>query len=584
MNYNFRIKKLTIFFSILTGLLILVSAYRMIWQKDSLSRKVYRDKPMMTLIEDLARDGIIKPGKKGKGVSIDEARLKISLPNRGYRQFVLDRVQYMSFDGDSLVLDPAALSVTNRRLIRKAVKVSRGGILDRSGQVLAKTVRKKNGTTYREYTLGPACFPLLGISHPVYGQKGLERSLNIYLEGNAKEGLLRRLYRFFSGKRETYDVMLTIDKTLQETAFKALGDNTGAVIVLDVETGEILAAASTPSFDPSQPPGPDWDIAEKKGYKGPFINRAFQRHYPPGSTFKLVTAAAWMEQPDFNIKWGIECGGWHRRYNIREHRNKRHGWVSLKTAVTMSCNVFFAEVGPRLGSGLCDYAERFGFNQKFTLMDGESEKSLVIPSRAFRGHPDIRAGKKWEHIDFKRNPRLVAQAAVGQNTIEATPLQMAMIGAAIANNGQLMAPRLIKHVKYVTEGKDNQNSWLNYKSIKPRIIEQVCREKTAHAILSMMASVMDKGTAYRLKKIYYQNGIYKTTHKLPPETENVLVGKTGTAETGRDMPDHSWFLSIAPLEQPRYSVAVIVEHGGLGAKVAGPIAVNVMTEALNIKN
>ena len=579
MNYNQRLIRLTVFFGFLMVLLMGMLAYRMLWQGSSLSGRAILTSPLMAKIQSLAREGIIQPDTGG--VVIDRERLEKRVPGPGMREFILNRQRFMSFDGDTLEVDPTALLVTDRRRIRKGVTLSRGRILDRNGLVLAETLKEDGGSVRRDYPLGMAALPLLGVVSPVYGLKGLERSLSPFLEGEVDEGPWSWLYRFFSGKKEAYDVVLTIDGTLQEAAFKALEGQKGAAVVVDVKTGEILAAAGRPSFDPHTPPGPAWDHAATLGYKGPFVNRALQRRYPPGSTFKLVTAAAWMEQPDYNPKWGLKCRGRHPRYGIREFRGKHHGWVSLKTAVRLSCNVFFAEAGVRLGPELSDWADRFGFNRKWSLFEGDSPEGTIVASRAFQGHPSIRSGGKWENIDFTRNPKLVAQGAVGQNVVSATPLQMAMVGATLANGGKFMAPRLVKEIKYVQADDDGTSGWINFRTIKAQELGTVCSQKTAQALLAMMADVVDKGTGHGLKRLYLKNDTYCSGPKLPKGCRNVLAGKTGTAETEKGKPDHSWFLAVAPMDEPRYAVVVIAEYGGLGAKTAGPIAVEIMQATLN---
>ncbi len=578
MSYSRRILRLAWFFGVLLVLLAGTTAYRMLVQGDDLARRAYEDRPMAGLLDDLARKGVIRPS--GDGVEVDRERLKEEVPRPGLRQWVLDRRPYLSFEDGGLRIDPAAVTVSNRRLLRASVGADRGRILDRTGQVLARNVtREGDGRVLREYPLGPAGLPLLGVAHPVYGLKGLERSLAPYLEGEAEERWWQRIYRFLSGRKRTCDVVLTLDAAIQEKAFAALEGLTGAVVVLDARTGGVLAAASRPSFDPAAPAGPAWDAAARLRYKGPFVNRGLERRYPPGSTFKLVTAAAWMEQEGFDPDWGLPCRGRHPKYRIREYRGRAHGWVSLRTAVRLSCNVFFADVGPRLGPALADAAERFGFNRDWLLLGHETR--AIVPSRAFRGHPGVREGRDWEPVDFERNPKLVAQGAVGQNVVAATPLQMAMVGAALANEGVLMAPRLVKSVGYAPAEGQGEPGWIDLRSEAPREAGRACSEDTAEAILGMMASVMDTGTGYALQKLVRDGKAFRAVPVLPEGAENVLAGKTGTAQSRPDRGDHAWFVAVAPLDEPRFAVAVMAEHAGLGGKEAGPVAVEVMLETLN---
>jgi hypothetical protein len=382
MDYSTRIKKIGICFALLGLLLMLTAGYRMVWQAEDLSRRVYRDGPMAVLFQELAAEGIITPAEDGVHIDLERLRVRVSRP--GVRQFIMNRQGYLAFDGDRLTIDPTALSVANRRLLGQVVTAERGRVVDRHGTVLARTIVDDRQQARREYPLGSAAFPLLGVAHPVYGQKGLERHLTPWLEGEQDERIGSRLIRFYSGEKKQCDVVLTLDAKIQQAAFDALGDRTGAVVVVEAATGDILAAASTPSFDPTTPPGQAWDVAAEKGYKGPFVNRAFQRRYPPGSTFKLITAAAWMEQDGYTPTWGIECKGRHPRYGIREYKGKRHGWVGLRNALSLSCNVFFAEIGVRLGPALGDTADRFGFNRELSMLEDIEVQEMLLPSRPSR--------------------------------------------------------------------------------------------------------------------------------------------------------------------------------------------------------
>ncbi len=579
MTYQRRIIKLALFFVAAMVALSGYAGYRMLSKSGSMRSRIYIDKSRLDLIHDLARTGVII--NSGTGVVIDPGKLKKRISSQGIRDYITARKRYMSFEDGVFKLDNAAIKVTNRRVIVEAVNLARGRILDRHGQVLARTVVSDKGRRFREYPLGPATLPLLGVAHPIYGQKGLERHLAPYLEGRVAEGFFSRTYRFFSGKEKVYDVKLTLDAEIQALAFEKLKGKTGAVVALDAATGEILAAASNPSFDPATTDGAAWDRAAGEGFRGPFTNRALQRRYPPGSTFKTVTAAAWIDQSDFDIKWGLDCKGRHTQYKIREYRGKRHKWVSLKTAFPLSCNVFFADIGPRLGPQLLEYANLFGFNRRWPVAEETPGSEIIVPSRAFHGRPDKPSERDWRPEDFRRNPKLIAQAAIGQNIIQATPLQMAMVGAVVANGGTLMAPRLVGQIQYVSDDPESSGGWFNYESSEAREIQRVCRRETAETVLSLMAAVTDKGTGHNLAKIIRVDGQYRAASRLPKDSKNLLAGKTGTAETGvPGARDHSWFLAVAPVDQPRFAVAVIVENGGLGSRNAGPIAAAVILKAL----
>ncbi len=256
--------------------------------------------------------------------------------------------------------------------------------------------------------------------------------------------------------------------------------------------------------------------------------------------------------------------------------------MGLETAVRLSCNVFFAEVGVRLGPALARSVENFGFNTYWPLVDESPEDGLMAVSNAFAHYPSVRNGGPWEPIDFQRNPRLVAMGAVGQNVVMSTPLQIAMAGAAIANDGRLMKPRLVARVDYVQEsGMDQPHGWLPKWSSRPEKAGRVCSKKNARALVAMMETVTDTGTGHRLLKIYRDGDAFVAGRSIPEGQENLLAGKTGTAQAGEDQKDHSWFVAVAPVDDPQYCVAVVIEHGGLGASAAGPVAADVMLAALN---
>lgn len=578
MDYTARLTKLKWCFALLGAVILGVAGYRMLLQDDALSRRVYKDMPMQRVFEDLAAQKIISPGKDGVAIDIDRLRERIKTP--GVRQFVVDRQRYLSFEDGRLVIQPEALTVRNRRILQRLFAGRRGRILDREGRPLARSRANEQGGFVREYALGPAGFPLIGVAHPVYGLKGLEALLDGRLQGAADEGVLKKALRFFIGESALCDVVLTIDAPLQQAAFEALGDRTGAVVVVEVASGDILVAASTPSFDPATAAGAMWDKEAGKGRRGAFYHRALSCRYPPGSTFKLITAAAWLASPDMDPQWRVLCNGRHAKLGIGEYKNKRHGWMDLSNALTHSCNVYFAQLGVRLGPRLADMTELFGFNGEWHLNGLADDPALILASRAFRGHKSIARGGMWEEIDFKRNPKLVAQAAIGQNLIEATPLQMAMVGAAIGNHGRLMKPRLVRRFQHVEKDGSSDGSWITDETVDTRMLRQVCSKQTARDLLAMMAKVVEKGTAHRLKKLYRRNGRFQRGYRLPKGATGLLAGKTGTAEAGNGQKDHAWFVGVAPLDDPAFAVAVMVEHGGLGARTAGPVAVKVLHAAL----
>jgi penicillin-binding protein A len=398
----------------------------------------------------------------------------------------------------------------------------------------------------RAYTAGPLYAHTTGYYSIVFGRTGLERAANDVLTGTADSLFLSRVQDLVTGRQpQGSSVELTLVPAVQQAAADALGGQRGAVVALDPTTGAILAMVSSPSFDPNVLAGHSTG-AVNEAYRAldddpaaPLVNRAIAGDtYPPGSTFKLVDAAAALESgltPDSPLPapdvlplpgssaqignfGGASCGG--------------GGTVSLAEALRISCNTAFAQLGMDLGADtLREQAEAFGFGAALEI------PLRVTPSR-FPEDPD--------------QPQ-TALSAIGQHDVRATPLQMAMVSAAIANGGEQMAPYLVETVRSPDLDVVEQAS--------PDVLGTPVSEATASALRDMMVQVVETGTG--------------TAARIP----GVLVaGKTGTAQTTDEEAPHAWFTAFAPADAPRVAVAVIVENGGnlgneaTGGRVAAPIA------------
>jgi len=576
--YEKRIRVLALAFGCLGILLFSGICYRMILQGEEITSTPFIQQNELGRIHTLARQGVISRGDEGE-VRIDYQALRTRFGN-SFTGFVKKREKFLSYtDNGQLVINRDGLKVTNRRVIQASTLARRGTITDRKGRLLAQTLKNETGSLYRSYPYGASMLPVVGAIHPVFGARGLEKQLAPWLTGRKSAGGAASLYRFLSGREKNGDVHLTVDAEVQKAAYKALGDRTGAIVVLDVQTGAIVAAASTPSFDPGKADRTTWEKAASLGFQGPFTNRGLQRRYPPGSTFKIINATAVIDKKGFNPKSGLTCRGWLPEYGIHDSHHKKHGWVGLRNAFKLSCNVYFAEAGVRLGPELLQKAELFGFNRSWNLI-GRGEKPTTVQSLAFAGKKTIQGGGRWQPADFQHNPKLVAQGGIGQNVVVATPLQMALAGAAIANDGSLMQPFLVDRVTFAAN-RDKGEGLIDWWHNRPQEFSRVCRKKNAEKILNMMELVMDKGTGFRLPKLYRSKGKYKlfVMTRKGGRQKNLLAGKTGTAQTGRG--EHSWFVAVAPVDHPRYAVAAIVEYAGAGAKAAGRVAVKTMLAALN---
>jgi len=340
------------------------------------------------------------------------------------------------------------------------------------------------------------------------------------------------------------DITLSIDINLQKESEKAFGDRAGALVAIKPDTGEILGLISKPSFDPNLFTRGisynDW-IALAKDKKNPLLNRALQSQYPPGSTFKIVTAIAGLEEgvitPDTKVdcRGGISYGKW--RFGC--WRKKGHGVVSLHRAIVESCDVYFYEVGKRLGiDRLHDYAINLGLGKKSGIELG-MEREGLIPNAAWK-------------LENKKIPWFLGEtfnSAIGQGYVSVTPIQLAVMTSAVANGGILHKPTLIKDSQPVISGKLNI-SGNNLELVKKGLFGVVNEPSgTGWAAKSQMTDIAGKtGTA------------------------QVVAMRSGVRYYGERFRDHAWFVAFAPVEKPEVALAVLVEHGGHGGGAAAPIA------------
>jgi peptidoglycan glycosyltransferase len=384
------------------------------------------------------------------------------------------------------------------------------------------------------------------------------------------------------------NVILTIESRLQKYAYEVMGEKKGAVVVLDIRTGEILAAVSTPSFDPATRDQTAWRLVEADKENRPWENRAFDTLYPPGSTFKTVVASTWLDSGHGEKSYETNCKGSKNKYGISDIH--RHGEVALDSAFVKSCNVFFSEIGVQLGEEIKAKAEQFGFNKPINLFSQDNsinltaETSLAFSWSEMEGDSKIRKLKSFKEIDYKRNPRIVAQGSIGQNLVVATPLQMAVVALTIANEGKAMNPFIVKEIR-TGDGKKIVLQGQPVSTGRP------VTQSTAQRLAKLMGEVMETGTGKNVQPVCFEEGKYVTKPRINCKSPVRIAGKTGTAEVGdrngngvidADEKPHSWFIGFAPADHPRFAVAVIAENQGLGALTAAPIAAQVLAEAMNV--
>ncbi len=429
----------------------------------------------------------------------------------------------------------------SRRPVNPAREMARGRILDRNGVELA--VNDPADNRLRRYPLGSQFCHLVGYRDPMYGLNGLEAADNAFLSGYSlatadevgRFGLNLLNHRTAEGN----DLILTVDARLQKIGTELLKHKRGALVAVQPQDGSIIALVSAPAYNPQ---ALDAAVGQADKDTSPLFNRAVHGLYPPGSTFKIVVAACALEQ---GFRELLDCPahgyvppGPYRR-PIRDHEYYEYqrtgkiwsGWgrIGLDQAFARSSNVFFAQLGVRLGSAqLNAVAQRFLFNTPLVLFDGSSCRISAKPSH----WPLLR-----EHDSGS-----CAQQAIGQGSLLVTPLHMALITAAIAQHGELYAPRLAIRTP-------------------PRLLARLVHPGIAHQIKRLMRYTVEQGTARgaNIKEV-------------------AIAGKTGTAQAP-DGDDHSWFVCFAPLEKPAVAVAVLIEHGGYGAAAALPVATELIKKA-----
>ncbi len=452
----------------------------------------------------------------------------------------LSNLQFFSSEGISS-------NQNNKRHLLKDYSIERGAIYTADGVEIARTV--DTGSEYRfqrEYPQGWLYSNITGYDSWRYGRSGLEKTFNRELLGQAKEYSLRNFVnRLFGGVKRGYSLVLTIDSRIQQAAANALGNQRGAVVAIRPSTGEILAMVTSPRFDPNvtvplggrdtETPWRALNADENK----PLIDRCTMGLYPPGSSFKVVIAAAALETglvaPDtfFECRGSLPVYG----YTIRDFGGKAHGKIDFRKALEVSCNVTFASVGVKLGGAtVVRYAEKFGLN-KDVEFDLPVAKSTIPESGSM-------------------DPVEVASSSIGQGRVLVTPMQMALIAAAIANGGTVPRPYIVREIQ--------EYSGKVVEQFRPSLYEEAIGHKVADTLTRMMVRVVRQGTgtATRISGVE-------------------VAGKTGTAETGvKKANPHSWFICFAPADKPQVALAVIVENGGEGGKTAAPIARRVLLEAL----
>jgi penicillin-binding protein A len=440
-------------------------------------------------------------------------------------------------------------------------QIDRGKIYAGDGKtLLATNVKKKVGGQtlfFRRYPTGPLFSDVVGYSTQSHNQTGLERGYNDYLTGsNANlDTVFRKTVDKLKGTTvEGNDLVLTIRPGIQALALRELRGKCGAVVALNPNTGAVLAMASSPAYNPNLIENHFAQAVRSGGECGSLINRATAGRYQPGSTFKVVTATAALNSGRFTPDSQFTDPGYCIEYGkqVRNAGNpeapEAFGTLSLFQGLEHSVNSVFCNIGKTLGAGaVLSYAKRFGFYDLPPLETPENERvASGLYNRGKLFYPN--------HPDTQVDP---GRLAFGQERLQVTPLQMAMVAATVANNGLLMKPYVVQKVV----GPDGKTIVRN----RPHKIARVMSPRVAAELNSMMQAVVTGGT-----------GPKGAIPGIP------VAGKTGTAETGRGNIYTAWFIAFAPADHPRVAVSVVVENqpNGFGGDVAAPIASQVMEAIL----
>lgn len=442
----------------------------------------------------------------------------------------------------------------NGRIAFKQFSRARGVIQTADGVVLARSVPVDDPfKLQRQYPEGPLFAHITGFFSFTFGSEGVEQQYGDELAAH-RPPKVRNLGELLHQRDVTDDITLTLTKKLQVVAQSALGNRKGSVVALDPTTGAVLAMWSFPSYDPNPLSSHDNQTVRTardaflKDPNNPMLPRSYRERYPPGSTFKVVTSSAVFDRaPELATKvyptltalplpqtkgqklsnfGGESCGG------------------TLPDLLRVSCNTGFAQVGLDLGADkLIGEAKAFGFNNR---------PPLDLPAVASASIP--------EASQFKQDLPGLAKTAIGQQDVQATPLEMALVASGIANGGVIMKPHVLAEVR------DDQGNVIRTAAPEPWM--RATSPQTAASVRDMMIGVAQRGTATRVQ--------------IPGIT---VAAKTGTAQTVGNN-SHAWFIAFAPAEAPKIAVAVIVEsQPGLGDNVTGgqiaaPIARQVIQAAL----
>ena len=424
----------------------------------------------------------------------------------------------------------------NARQDNFAEVVIRGNLADRNGNVLAETHVAEDGSETRYYPYGDVFAHVIGYNHADFGKTGLESIENFSLLTSNGFCLDTSKNNFYDSLNMGDTVVTTLDAGLQQTAYQALGENKGAVVVMEASTGKILVMLSKPSYDPNQIEE-NWYYLNEDEENSPLLNRVTQGSYAPGSTFKVVTLLEYMREHTDYENYTYECAGeiTNGETTIHCFDSIVHGTENLRSSLANSCNASFANIGLSLDrTSYRKTAEDLLFNKKLPCAMNYTKSSFSV--------------------DKETEDSEIMMTAMGQGNTLVSPYHMALITSAVANGGTLMEPYLVEKVTNHTGTEISKNV--------PKSYRKLMSSDEAARLKEYMRAVVDEGTGMLLSGQVY-----------------TAAGKTGTAEYS--MVDgektHSWFMGFTNVDNPELVISVIVEgaDGNDGAK-AVPIAKQIL--------
>lgn len=422
----------------------------------------------------------------------------------------------------------------NKRLWINEENTLRGSIVDREGNILVYS-EKNDDSNIRYYKYGSLYSHTIGYSYREYGKAGLELQYNNQLLDINENKAINEFKNIVAPSTIGNTLKLTLDHNTQTKAKELLKGRKGAIVAMNPKSGEVYAMVSLPDFDTSNLAN-DWKVISED-VTSPLLNRAVSGLYTPGSIFKIITTTAALETLDLDKEYDCRGSTIIDGYTFKDYQGKSHGYLDLKAAVTKSCNTYFTEKSIVIGKEkLKQVSDSFMFNNKIPF-----DLPITISKTPFKdniGKTDI------------------AAASIGQGKVLATPINMALVASAIANNGEMVKPILVKEI-ISKNGKTIQ-------TYNTETISMVTNSLIAEEINNMLIEVVKSGTG--------TNASIKNVQ---------VAGKTGTAENSSGK-SHAWFIGYAPAENPRIAVAVVLEEdGSSGGVAAAPIARDLIIYGLN---